>query len=1373
MTGRMDGMDADGEWSDDSDDGVKSGSATAVSENELEDDSPTKQHITIVTTTTLLHRDPVHAILDKIDAELGAIHMTKSSKGHLKAHPVSKKSVVSAANRLKLEAEGVMFDTGDEMDKDKLVVPATGSDRDTGLGTGSVLEETAQDGDHQKIVGTAQMYSDAAEITDDDLVHHADDHHSDLDSVAAQQIDEKFKEIMRKKRGGYLDGLKAPVAASDRTSIKTEDFEDKFKETLIGNRKCVAGPGDLPPHSKSTPHAGQSSVPKQRPSASFSSLRMSAGCGSDFGSVKTEEFETRFQELIVKQSSAGARQQPKPGKMTTAQKTLPAMPSSFSLSKSESSNGILGRSYKDSSNKKTKPVGSSPSEETSIKVRSLPSPLVQDRASSSSPRFHDNRTTSSVDGTSILRPRSVSPRLFRTEPNIVNVYEDESLKEQAREIERETEKIRKEMEKERQRSRSASPIHRPQSVPPKLLFSSFSERPTISKAEEDHLAERQETYSRTDDRESRLVRGALTQEVKILRQALHTTRMDQQQAEQTLKDTREKAENARTQLMLTEFKRTNAMKDLQRILSDVEKHRKQAENYMNQIRLKEDELQDIENLGISREEAKSLVEDNSNLKQKCRTLDGLELERDELVRQLQCTKEELFNEQKLARHRHEELQEEVETLLCKLDEVQESDDDVHKKLAATEDAFLRMEAEKDEIIQQKTRDYEVLRDQTRRELSDHELTSVQTRDQLQQEMSELRHTIGQLQDEINCREDTDIKLGNELIELQQELAKETDARDAISADHKRALTSLRKETDSAMLKLRESLFLEKQQTIEDLKVGFEQERREAASRVEDRIVALVSENTNIVAEKSREIERLQNLVKRLGDERRDLEVKMQDMITLQVREAVTKEREVLQTEKDWCIRREKENIAAELKQKINTLTVDLDRETKVKEGLLSQVQKLQQEVNDQRQQTRQLAKEKVFAVARAKDMVREQTSSEVERIKEKLKQDSLHEMDRLRESVRLLEEEVRVMRTDKVQMMRHQKECVAALERTERTVINEVNEECRRTAGLLGISPRRVQPGSHDSVCVSPDNSHPTNKYRTPITTALANLRACNEELRNHIHELKQEVESQKSLLLASQKEQRERIESMHDEMEREKNNELDTLKDRLLREHLAEVSRHEQTYGWDGDMAARLQDRENELRVMQQDARRWKEQTAQVLARQFEVELSRELKKQLSENNMAHREIQHINDRQQHDIERLERDVRKLAQSQGRALPQSVCRSPNTARNLSHPHTTRQHLQGDNSLQKSKLLNFSVPDLTKLSPYRPSSKDMSDLSGRVAGKPNEFLLSHKMNEMNTLETTLSNQTQELIKLEQAYSQLHQQYNQRASSPTRALNSTR
>lgn len=45
-----------------------------------------------------------------------------------------------------------------------------------------------------------------------------------------------------------------------------------------------------------------------------------------------------------------------------------------------------------------------------------------------------------------------------------------------------------------------------------------------------------------------------------------------------------------------------------------------------------------------------------------------------------------------------------------------------------------------------------------------------------------------------------------------------------------------------------------------------------------------------------------------------------------------------------------------------------------------------QELDTQRHQNRQATKDKVFAVARAKDMVRDQNSAELERIKDKVKQ---------------------------------------------------------------------------------------------------------------------------------------------------------------------------------------------------------------------------------------------------------------------------------------------------------------------------------------------------------------------------------------------------
>ena len=45
-----------------------------------------------------------------------------------------------------------------------------------------------------------------------------------------------------------------------------------------------------------------------------------------------------------------------------------------------------------------------------------------------------------------------------------------------------------------------------------------------------------------------------------------------------------------------------------------------------------------------------------------------------------------------------------------------------------------------------------------------------------------------------------------------------------------------------------------------------------------------------------------------------------------------------------------------------------------------------QELEEQRRQSREAAKEKLVAVARAKDQIREQSNSELENVKDKLKQ---------------------------------------------------------------------------------------------------------------------------------------------------------------------------------------------------------------------------------------------------------------------------------------------------------------------------------------------------------------------------------------------------
>lgn len=67
------------------------------------------------------------------------------------------------------------------------------------------------------------------------------------------------------------------------------------------------------------------------------------------------------------------------------------------------------------------------------------------------------------------------------------------------------------------------------------------------------------------------------------------------------------------------------------------------------------------------------------------------------------------------------------------------------------------------------------------------------------------------------------------------------------------------------------------------------------------------------------------------------------------------------------------------------------------------------------------------------------------------------EVDRVQTQLRQAEDEIRTLKSEKQQIVSREKDSQASLDRVEKTVINELNEECRRGATALGVSPRQVQ----------------------------------------------------------------------------------------------------------------------------------------------------------------------------------------------------------------------------------------------------------------------------------------------------------------------------
>jgi hypothetical protein len=68
-------------------------------------------------------------------------------------------------------------------------------------------------------------------------------------------------------------------------------------------------------------------------------------------------------------------------------------------------------------------------------------------------------------------------------------------------------------------------------------------------------------------------------------------------------------------------------------------------------------------------------------------------------------------------------------------------------------------------------------------------------------------------------------------------------------------------------------------------------------------------------------------------------------------------------------------------------------------------------------------------------------------------------MEKLRDTIRLQEEELRQLREERMRFTRQQKELNFSQDRTERTLVNEINEECRKTSEMLGLTPRKISLG--------------------------------------------------------------------------------------------------------------------------------------------------------------------------------------------------------------------------------------------------------------------------------------------------------------------------
>ncbi|XP_071181008.1 putative leucine-rich repeat-containing protein DDB_G0290503 isoform X15 [Mytilus edulis] len=1512
------------EWSDD--DAVKSGSNT---EGDVADDQPPerkghKKNFKTPITTLNMKSDPISTILHKIDAEISSLSRSQSSAGTASTviHQPSSRSRSphrpdDELTRSQLDRPGPMRATHKYNDS----YSGSSRGRESPLVNGDIKinGDIRVNGDTRHN-GVAYMYNDMTNDTEDIQRRKGQ---SDLDSVSAHDVDEKFKQILR-KRTGYQD---KPSAPSDTDTVKTEDFNRKFQDSLVyssgfkeddsvSNDSRTRTPqqnGDdreakslidrlRPKRSKSSPPVYNKQKPTNNHlSSPYNSLRKPIYV-SDAESVRTEDFEFRFKDLIVNQMDSETDvtdNDPLHAKVKEIlQVTLPYRKNERERSQSETDvrlrdrrtemiNGDAQSSPRDQNNRSSSSTRNSSRRDSLDDERreiQRESERIQReiemerRGQSFSPRLTKSPTRGMLSITGEL-PKSTSyndlsgnegrnsPRLDHSSSNQSRTS---SLLERARTglfQDRFGPSNEASSPESLGRSRSSSSPERPNSsvtltnpernsslrdkfstsTPNRATSNSplrdkINTRTAIeldwSSPMHSNLSSPRYTSSQNDLNSPRNGEDKLSVSFQDLPNspnvspskysdtikspsyidnlateprrtttnyrsnsldrerpseglvsAMKGSRSEVKEAEKKLQLIKAQTDEAKTQLMLTELKRENIVKDVERIEEDLSRKKRQVKNYEDQLRSRLGDIRASDSFIDPDEKLTSLEEENASLKVRLRHMDGLELERDELVRQLDSAKEDLFNEQRQSRNKIEELQEELENLTAQVEEYKSEPG--HRQSNTTslqftklEDKIHRLEKEKDNLTQDKNKLVEDLRLISRSPRPETSRQQILNRDveELRNEVATLHNKIGAGQREINNKEDIIGRLKQQNQDLQQMYSKEKGHKDGVMEDHKRSLQTLRKEMDSAMVQMRENMFLEKQKSLEDLRSTLEKDKRDALARAEDKFNHHIKSQSNSIKDKEGELSRMIDLVKKLEEDRRDVETRVKSDSQKQIDDFVKKEKLKLEADFEWRLHKEKEQFQQEFKVNFTGLSKELEEAKKVKATLLAQIEKLTTELETQRLQNRQSVHDRMLAVARAKESIKQDMQVDMEKVKSKMKEDFQQEIDKLQDTIRMQEEEIKQLRGERAEVLKLAKDNQGS-ERVERTIINEINEECRKNSHVLGISPRKVNMTDFRE-----NGYNSPGRIRTPTTAALmgsrrfedrnseANLRACNQELRNHVQELKQEMEHQKNVLIQSQREKSDIVQSVKSQLEREKSYELDKLKEKFVKDHADEINSINKKYiDRDKKYMKLIQDKNDELQKLKENFDKWKKETDSWLLPNGDFDPKQYTKSTPYEYGPR-------TTAQEQELERLEREIKRLTTNQQPPPPRYYNSYDqddiSTTKLVNNLRTKVAELEHQNS-NLSKY-SYSVPDLSNPVYYRRTMRSPSptpqqerivnilEQRAKEADFESDTLLdqqqrsrnmmSQKMQEMTKLQTSLTTQTKDLIHLGQAYSKLNNSY---------------
>lgn len=577
------------------------------------------------------------------------------------------------------------------------------------------------------------------------------------------------------------------------------------------------------------------------------------------------------------------------------------------------------------------------------------------------------------------------------------------------------------------------------------------------------------------------------------------------QMEHLAKSNQARAEEARSQLMVAEFKKKSLSKDIEKLAAELQNKRSSAaaaaihaegEPRKRSSLCKSPSKECSSPLGKHFAE---LIEERQRMTEMLEQHQrAAQLEKKAVEEELLRKNSELMMECRALSAENLSREQELKGTLAKLDAANNTVADLNAKLHISDARMKQAQEESIRITLEKSREIEDLRNRTQKdmmgmkaEIAAEVSTIVSSNKMSEERLSQLQAEHAQKSHELEM-------LRQQLTELQQAIASRDKDMASLERDYNSKLDSLTRSKNDELL-------LAKKQAAE-------QSKRELANQKElletrEKKAALIA-----VRDHAAELEALQKSV-----QNREAEIAILKQTLAAQEDSFQRALKVVRLEEqqkfDDALAKERSKWEQEWQETYN------EQVSSYKDDLARHVQQLREQFDYERTLVQQLQQKNVIAVKELQEQRRinartarehqnkqdasakalKKLQDEIEKIKAKLEKEKAAEVRHLTEALDGKDKLLEDMKQHHEQLANRVKEANTTLEKVKDAVVVESNDECAKMAGVLGVTACKVETSRillGDSL----------DKKPAPLSVtlaALANLRACNEELRNYIGELK------------------------------------------------------------------------------------------------------------------------------------------------------------------------------------------------------------------------------------------------------------------------------